>query len=293
MLPLFLVEGEDGAGREILVHPHVILEILVAGVAAQQDALVPVFEREVVGDDRPLIAAGVVEVDRLHVPVIRVAAAREQSVGESALVRVVGGERVGDSQIRVEPAFQLDASAYVVFLVHAFSIVSVGVETVVVVVIHRRGESYFLAELAIVGGFHLILSVASGGDGEAFPLEIERRDGVDVHDAAHGVSSVQRPLRAAQYLDSLDVGQLEVEGALVEVGYVVDVQADRLPAASGSDAADVDSGGQFRPVIGDEQVGGERTDVFQRLDLPARDHAGREDRDGAWQRAQVVGLFRG
>lgn len=42
-------------------------------------------------------------------------------------------------------------------------------------------------------------------------------------ESAHCISSVQGALRAAQYVDTLDVGVVEVECGLIYIRYVVDV----------------------------------------------------------------------
>ena len=159
------------------------------------------------------------------------------------------------------------------------------------VVIDSGREADLLAQKAVVRGFGFDLPIVTGRERELFPLEIEGRDGVNLHDTAHGVAAVERSLRAAQNFDALDVAQFKIKCTLVEVGDIIDIHPDGLPAAPGADTADVDSRSHARTVVRDIQIRDEGAEVFQRTDLPPVDLLGSEDGDRAWEGAEVVCLF--
>ena len=115
------------------------------------------------------------------------------------------------------------------------------------------------------------------------PFVGERREGVDVHHAAHGVAAVERALRAAQHLDAFDVRQVEVVVVLREVGDVVHVEAhDRLVDAC-AQAAHVDRRGHARTVVGDVEIGNELRELLDGGDAAPLDRLASHDRgrDGA------------
>ena len=163
VLLLLLVEGKDRERGEVLIHLHVILEILMTGDAAQYHVLIPVFEGQVIGDDRPFIRAGIVDIDRIYILVIGISGSDEHAIWKRSLIRIIYGKGVGGTEVRIEATFQLEATANVVFLIDLFS--------------HRRHwcrsrryghskrrrvKSDGLAQLSIMGGLDFILPVASG-----------------------------------------------------------------------------------------------------------------------------------
>ena len=72
---------------------------------------------------------------------------------------------------------------------------------------------------------------------------VRRLRGHDVDHAADGVDSEQRPLRPAQYLDALDVEEIELRLGVVAEEHLIDVEADGggrgSRAAGGLDPSDV------------------------------------------------------
>ena len=123
-------------------------------------------------------------------------------------------------------------------------------------------------------------------------MEIKGGNGIYLHDTPHRVASVERPLRTAQNFDALDVAQLKIERALVEIGNIIDIHPDGLPAAPRADSADVNSRCHARTVVRDIEIRDERAEIFQSTDLSPVDLLGGEDGDRAGERPEVIRLFR-
>ena len=148
VLLLLLVEGKDRERGEVLIHLHVILEILMTGDAAQYHVLIPVFEGQVIGDDRPFIRAGIVDIDRIYILVIGISGSDEHAIWKRSLIRIIYGKGVGGTEVRIEATFQLEATANVVFLIDLFPIVGIGVEAVAMVIVSGGGNPMVSLNLA-------------------------------------------------------------------------------------------------------------------------------------------------
>ena len=79
--------------------------------------------------------------------------------------------------------------------------------------------------------------------------------GVDADKAARRVASVERALRTAQHVHARHVEEVEIVGALVEIGHVVHVQTHGGRVDARADAADIYGRGEFRAVFGHIEVG--------------------------------------
>ena len=160
-------------------------------------------------------------------------------------------------------------------------------------VIARHGHPEVGREL-VVGRRPEAVGVSAAVFGrQPHPLVRERREGVDVHHAAHRVAAVERRLGTAQHLDTLGVGQLRVEIVLVEYGYVVDVESDHRLVDARPEAPHVDRRGHARPIVRDMEIGNRLREVFQRPDVPAFDGAAADDRRRNGLRPQYEPLFDG
>ena len=161
------------------------------------------------------IGAGIVDVDWVNLAIVRIVFARKKSIGETALVDIITTEGVGRLEMWIESAFDLETSTYVVLLVYLLPVIGIGEETIIMFIIGGGSEADFLAQLGIVGGLDLILSVVACGKRKFFPLKVERGEGIYINDTTHGVAAIQCALRSTQYLDALNVGQLKIKGALI------------------------------------------------------------------------------
>ena len=109
--------------------------------------------------------------------------------------------------------------------------------------------------------------VRACADAQVRALIGERRFGVNLNQSAHRIASVQRSLRAAQYVDAFDVGVVEVESGLVDVGDIVHIQSHGRRVDARTDTADIDGGSKARTVVGDEHVGHKSRQVLDGVDL--------------------------
>ena len=119
----------------------------------------------------------------------------------------------------------------------------------------REGEAG--RDAVVVRQRSVTVAVSGRSQPHVGALVSERRLGIDFDKPAHRVAPVEHTLRSAQDLYLLDVGIVEVESRLVYVGNVVHVQSYGGCIDARTDASDVDCRCQFRPVVGDKEVGDE------------------------------------
>ena len=99
-------------------------------------------------------------------------------------------------------------------------------ETAFVVIEAAGGEGETLGYPVVMGQRGIVGIVRACTHAEVCPLIGERRFGVDLNQSPHCIAPVQCSLRAAQHVNAFDVGVVEVESGLVDVGDIVHIQAD-------------------------------------------------------------------
>ena len=289
VLALPLVDGEDALAGEVLIHGHVVVEPLVAGVGGELEAVGEVFEPQGVVAHPAAVVAGVVVVYRGDFSALFVV----EAVGEGVLVGEVEPAGEHGFQAGGDLPFEFQTAAGGLAAVGFSAGELIGEVAAVAVVVGADAQAGSVAEAGEFRYPGLPVAVAAAADGEAVALVFEGGKGVDVDDAAHGVPTVEGTLGAAEDFDALDVEEVEVEGGFVHVGDVVDVEADALAAAPGADAAQVDGGGHPGAVVGDEEVGNEGAEVFDGFDLAVVDPGGGDEGNGFGKALKGVGLFGG
>ena len=131
VLPLPLVEREDRAFGVVLVHLHVILQVLIGGGGGKDEPVGFPFQRQAVVEHPPPVGTGIVDADGLDGTRCRVVLpVREGALRHIVVIQVVGClQPVGDAPV------QLEASASRLFLVCFCTRIFVGKESVVAVII--------------------------------------------------------------------------------------------------------------------------------------------------------------
>lgn len=277
-----LREREIGVGQEILVERHAVVAVLVAGDRGDLPPVGGVAYRQAVVERRAAVAAGVVVGD---------APRRGRGIGVASLPKHPEREGVVDAPPLVGAELKSHPCPARTLPVAGASRVFVG-EKAVAVHEPRRQRDTRAGRGAVVGRGAQPQRVArSILRTQPRPLVGERREGVDVHHAAHGVAAVERALRAAQHLDAFDVRQVEVVVVLREVGDVVHVEAhDRLVDAC-TQAAHVDRRGHARTVVGDVEIGNELRELLDGGDAAPLDRLASHDRGRDGAVAQRKSLF--
>ena len=233
---LFLVEGENGELRVILVHLHVVFQILVGGGGREGKPVCLPFQVQAVVECSPPVGARVVDADRLYGSGCRIVL----TVWEGFLGDIIVIERVlGHELVRYVPV-QLESSAGRLLFVCFTVVVFVDEETVVPVIIAVNRDADVFTEFAVLGNLCFSCSVITHRHGYLRSLVGEGREGIDVDDSSHCITPVKSSLRTTEDFDALDVIQLEIESTFVQIGDVVYIKSDRLPAASCPDSADID-----------------------------------------------------
>ena len=92
-----------------------------------------------------------------------------------------------------------------------------------------------------------------GDDASALPLH--GRQGVDVHEPAHGVAAIEGALWPTQHLHSGYVGDVEVVVLLAHHRHIVDVEAHRGLVDACTQATNINSRGHSTTIFGQEEVG--------------------------------------
>ncbi|OAV65593.1 hypothetical protein Barb4_03282 [Bacteroidales bacterium Barb4] len=287
-LKLLLCKGKLGNGVIVLIHLHVVVKPLMPGSRGQNDLVRVVFQLQVVCRHPAIVAARVVDGNGQDFIVRAVVL----SVRESPLRGIIKGKGIGGSEAGSNAPVHLEASARRLLIVRLATCVFIGEKAVASVVIPAGGKGELVAQLAVMRSLCLEQSVVSAGHRQLRALKIKRRKRADVNNPAHRIPAVKCALRAAKHFNPLNVGQLKVKRALVQIRNVVHIKTDRLPAAPRPDAANVNRRRQLRPVSRHIEVGDGRADVFQRLNLPSGYELRRKDGHGAGQLPQIVCLLR-
>ena len=72
----------------------------------------------------------------------------------------------------------------------------------------------------------IAVAVAAVGKPDICPLVFQGRFRIDVDDAAHRVTAVERPLRTAQHFDPVHLVEIEIESRFFEIGDTVHIKPD-------------------------------------------------------------------
>ncbi len=86
-------------------------------------------------------------------------------------------------------------------------------------------------------------------------LFIVRFVGNHVYQASHGVSAIERSLRAAQHFNAFHIIKIEIESRFFEVGNFIHIQSHRRRVDAVSHPADINRRREFRTVVGHKKVG--------------------------------------
>ena len=145
MLFLLLVQREDRLWREILIHLHVIVQVLIASGTGEMYLLIAIGQREILTEHRAAIGAGVIDVDWVDLSIVYMVCAGKESVRETALIDIIATESVGRLEMRIESALNLETSAYIVLLVYLLPVMGIGEETIVMLIIGGCRKADLLA----------------------------------------------------------------------------------------------------------------------------------------------------
>ena len=237
-----LLKQVDGVAEEVLVHQHAVLQALQSCYGIHHEAPALPLDVEACVEHPPAVAALLVACDAAYIVGVGLLALHgaQVVVGVTALIRIVVGHREVHLEVagRFYDAAQAPSSAFHLVLPLMAEIIVP--QSAAAVIVSSGAESQLVAYAVIVGDGDASLPVG-GGEAhlEVGALVVEGILGVNPYESAHRVTAVESALRSAQDVDALDVVEGEVEGALVEVGHVVHVQAYGRGVDSGADAADI------------------------------------------------------
>ena len=291
-----LPEREVGERQKVLVERHRVVGVLVRGDRRDGEGRGVVAEREAVAQSRAAVARRVVVAD-LAGPDDGLSVADDLLAGIGVGIASLFEHRKGEGVVETQPLavapLRAPAAAAEPFPVAFAARREVLEKASGTGVVTRDGRAQPGCEFLVERSPETVAVAAAVFGREAHALPVERREGVDVDDAAHRVAAVEGRLGPAQNLDTLDFGQLRVEVVLVHHRHVVDVQPhDRLVDAC-AQSADVDRRSHARPVVGDMEVGHVLRQIPERDDAVAPDGAAADDRRGDGLRAQHHALLDG
>ncbi len=151
ILLLLLVQCENRLLRIILVHLHIVFQILVGGGGGQQEFIrFPLIINAVIQHPPP-IGAGIIYTYRLHLSCLRVIL----SVREGALVDIIIIECILQFHCRIDQPIQFKTSAGRLLLICLRIGIFVHEKTVIPVVVTAKGNTDMLAQFSIMGRFDL------------------------------------------------------------------------------------------------------------------------------------------
>ena len=296
---LLLFQRIDVFRRKILVDEHAVFQELIARYGAQGEALRLIFEVQPCIQQVTVVAAFAVVGDCADIGfhlfalgggvdaagiIVRIAALVAVFVAHVQVCFPVLGRQVDAAE----------ASAGRLALVCLLILQRCVAEEAAFVVIEAAGrESETLGHPVVMRQRSVVGIVRACADAQVRALIGERRFGVNLNQSAHRIASVQRSLRAAQYVDAFDVGVVEVESGLVDVGDIVHIQSHGRRVDARTDTADIDGGSKARTVVGDEHVGNESGQVLDGVHLCRLHVLLRKQGDGCGLFAQLAVFFGG
>ncbi len=243
-----LPERVDVGPCEVLVHVHLVAQILESCHIAHHGALPVVLGLEAKVQQVALVAVGAVEVclsdvlGELGIEVVFGLHAL-QPVGEGSLsaVLVVG--------VEVQPhhigrlGHQAEACACIIVPVGLLASVSVGEEAFGVRVAKASREAQAAGDAVVVRCAGSCSAMRSRLQRDVRSLIVQRVLGVYAYQPAHRVASVERALRTPHDVDALHIAQVKVKRTLVHPGYVVHIEPNCRRVDAASHPAHINSGG--------------------------------------------------
>ena len=121
--------------------------------------------------------------------------------------------------------------------------------TVIIKSTHRKAQILRRVQKGGKVGFQPVVA-AAGPQVDFSTLVGERVLGEHTHQAGHGVAAVNRALRPAQHVNTVDVQQFNVVGTFVGISHVVYVQSHGRGVDARTDAAHINGRRKARTVVG-------------------------------------------
>ena len=257
-----LLERINIGGNEILVHEEAVAQVLVRRDAAQGEFAEPMLHAQPRVEKLAAVTGLAVgfNISRgghvSHFPARAAHGVADMAIGAGPFVRLL--ERCRPVHLYFMRGLPREARSSAAAL-HAVGVLAERVvgEVAVAPVVERADR-----DAEVFGG----VQVGDGREAAAHRLCGKScRDvrallhqgvgGVDADKAARRVASVERALRTAQHVHARHVEEVEIVGALVEIGHVVHVQTHGRRVDARADAADIYGRGEFRAVFGHIEVG--------------------------------------
>ena len=203
---LLLFKGIGVAWREVLVHVHTVVQVLESGHGIEDEVICLMLDIETCVQEATTIGAFAVVGDLIFFIIIRIT----PFVG-IVIVHV----EIEFPVIRSKPN-GTDASASGLHIIYLLVEERVGEESVRTFVISTGRECKTFADTVIVseGCATMIVSRAIT-QLHVCTLVRERRTGMYLYEATHGVSSVKCSLWTTEDVDTFDVIEIEIESRLV------------------------------------------------------------------------------
>ena len=140
---------------------------------------------------------------------------------------------------------------------------------------------------------HAPCAVAGALNNGACALIVERRQGIDIHQASQRVAPVQGVLWAAHHLEACNVQEVKVIVLFSYHRHVVDGQSHGRLVDARADAAHIHRRGHAAAIVGDEQVGHQVGCRLDRQHLVALSLPAVDDRQCRCLGAHVAALLDG
>ena len=147
--------------------------------------------------------------------------------------------------------------------------------------------------MEIRNGFHGPRSCARGAT--QFHVGAFVGEGVgreNAHQSAHRIAAVERTLRAAKHVNARHVEKREIVGRLVDIGDVVDIEADGWRVDARTDTADIDGRREARTIVTHEEIGREVGHALDALSVNALKGGLAEERHGDGLLVETRSFFR-
>ena len=260
---LVLVDAYEVNVGVVIVHQQVVLEQLVAGVRMEVEAVALILDGQTSVQHVALILALAVLVGVAdYIAVLGV----EHAVGIGLLAHILIVGHPVERQALSRLIHQAQATAGLVHVIGTLARERVFPETIGAVIEGSHRECQLVAHLITMGGLDITVEARADAQTDIGTLIAHGVLGVLAHQSALGINTVERTLRTAQHVDTVELIGIAVEGRLVHQGDIVDIDAHRGAVHTRADAAHIDGRRESRTIVGHDERGhivGELAQVAQ------------------------------
>ena len=223
ILELALFQVHEILGQIVLIHQHVILQILVAGNAMEIESV----------DMPPQVQRGIEHVPAVIAPVIIVWRSGftripvHHAIGESVLAGVLVVCHIRKTEVVARAISHPETAACLITVIRLETRRLVLKEAITALIETRQPYGQFFAEFLIMGNLRQPPIVAAIAKSQVSAIRLQRISGKEAHQPSLCVKSIKRALWTSQHVYPIELIGVEIESGLAHDGHSVQIDAHR------------------------------------------------------------------